>query len=75
MNITMEQDYRKKNSEFDGMFWSLLEKVNRNLKEKEKARFDVKTKTLYINGAIKANDINFIALCDSYKFWLQKELF
>jgi hypothetical protein len=75
MNITMEQDYRKKNSEFDEMFWSLLEKVNRNLKEKEKARFDVKTKTLYINGAIKANDINFIALCDSYKFWLQKELF
>lgn len=75
MNITMEQDYRKKNSEFDEMFWSLLEKINRNLKEKEKARFDVKTKTLYINGAIKANDINFIALCDSYKFWLQKELF
>ena len=76
MNITEEtKDYRKKSGDYDEMFWSLLEKVNKNLEEKDKARFDAKQKTLFINGKIKANDINFITLCDSYKFWLSKELF
>lgn len=75
-NITLEgEQMRKKSSEYDEMFWSLLDKVNKNLKEKDKAKFDVKEKTLIINGKIKANDINFITLCDSYKFWISKELF
>ncbi len=63
-NITLEgEQMRKKSSEYDEMFWSLLDKVNKNLKEKDKAKFDVKEKTLIINGKIKANDINFITLC------------
>jgi len=49
--------------------------LNKNLKDKDKAKFDVKEKTLVISGKIKANDINFITLCDSYKFWISKELF
>lgn len=75
MNITEEtKSYRKKSSEYDEMFYSLLNKINKDLKEEEQAKFDVKSKTLYINGKIKANDINFIAMCDGYKFFLQREL-
>lgn len=76
MNITEEfNSYRKKSAEYDEMFWSLLDKINKDLKKEDRAIFDVKEKTLYINGKIKANDINFIALCDSYKFFIAKSLF
>lgn len=76
MNITNEDlETNKRSTEYDGMFFSLLEKVNKGLKEEEKAIFNTKEKTLYINGKIKANDLNFICLCDSYKFYLQKSLF
>ena len=74
-NITEEtKNYKKKSSEYDEMFYSLLEKINRDLDKKDKAVFNVKEKTLYINGKIKANDINFIALCESYKFFIQSSL-
>lgn len=78
MTITHDmetKEYRKKNSEYDEMFWSLLDKINKNLKQEDKAVFNVEQKTLYINGKIKANDVNFIALCDGYKFWISKMLF
>ena len=75
MNITEEsKEFRKKSSEYDEMFYSLLNKINKDLDKTEQAKFDVKSKTLYINGKIKANDINFIAMCDGYKFFLQREL-
>lgn len=74
-NITKESsELNKRNSEYDEMFYSLLDKINKNLDEVEKAKFDVKSKTLFVNGKIKANDINFIALCDGYKFFIQKSL-
>ena len=74
MNITNE-DYRKKSAEYDEMFYALLEKVNKDLDQQDKAIFKVKEKTLYINGKIRSNDINFIALCEGYKFFISKSLF
>jgi hypothetical protein len=76
-NITLEgeQMKHKKSSEYDELFWVLLEAINKNLKEKDKAKFNVKEKTLNINGKIKANDENFLALCEGYKFFIARELF
>ena len=74
-NITKEGDIlHKKSSKYDEMFYSLLNKINKGLKEEEQAKFDAKSKVLFINGKIKANDENFIALYEQYKFWIQKEL-
>lgn len=76
MNITSEStEFRKKSNEYDEMFYVLLEKINKGLRKEEKATFNVKTKTLSINGAIKANDENFIMLCENYKFFIAKTLF
>jgi len=74
-NITEEgNQFRKKSSDYDEMFYSLLDKINKDLKTGDKALFNAKQKTLYINGKIKSNDINFITLCESYKFFIQKSL-
>ena len=75
-NITLEGELMKKKSkEYDEMFYSLLDKVNKGLSKEDKAFFNSSEKTLYINGKIKANDVNFIALCESYKFFIAKSLF
>lgn len=75
MNITEESEYRKKSNEYDEMFYSLLNKINKSLEKEEQAKFDVKSKTLYINGKINANNDSFIALCENYKFFISKSLF
>lgn len=74
ITITHDQELRKKSSDYDEMFYSLLEKINRGLEKEEKATFNPKTKTLYISGAIKANDDKFLMLCENYKFFIQKSL-
>jgi len=65
----------KRSSEYDEMFFSLLNKLNKGLKDGEEAVFNTKEKTLYLGSNIKANNQYFIALCDGYKFFIAKSLF
>jgi len=78
-NITKEGEeivkLKNKSSEYDDKFYSLLDNINKSLKEGEKITFNQSEKMLYINGKIKSNDKNFLALCENYKFFLTKSLF
>lgn len=75
MNITFEQEMKKEKSDkYDGMFYSLLNSINKGLEEEEKAKFDKKEKTLYISGKINANSVHFLEMCENYKFFIQAEL-
>lgn len=78
MNLTFESEQMekiKKINIYDAMFYSLLNKLNNGLSKENKAVFSEKEKTLYINGAIRADDLNFITLCENYKFFIAKSLF
>lgn len=78
-NITKEGEeiikLKNKSSEYDDKFYSLLDNINKDLKKEEKITFNQSEKMLYINGKIKSNDKNFLALCENYKFFLTKSLF
>jgi hypothetical protein len=73
-NITKESEEIKKtkNKTYDGMFFSLIDSIN---KKEKLVDFDKKEKTLYIKDKIVSNDKNFLTLCENYTFFINGSLF